>query len=166
MKRVFLTAATMFALLHSHAQTIADSTGFNSRKLKVEEINFISSYYHQDGNNAAVTGGIGSEKLTDVANVFDIKLTRYDKKYRKHTLGAEIGIDHYTSASSDMIDLKANSSASHADTRFYPSFSWSMENEKKGTAFGAGLSSSTEFDYQSFGGNISFSKKKNVYISI
>jgi hypothetical protein len=58
-----------------------------------------------------------------------------------------------------MIDLRANSSASHADTRFYPSLGWSMENEKKGTTLGAGLSSSTEFDYQSFGGNISFSKK-------
>ena len=66
MKRIFLTAATMFALLHAHAQTAIDTTGFNSRKLKVEEINFISSYYHQDGNNASVTGGIGSEKLTDI----------------------------------------------------------------------------------------------------
>lgn len=161
MKRIFLTAATMFALLHAHAQTATDTTGFNSRKLKVEEINFISSYYHQDGNNASVTGGIGSEKLTDIANVFDINLTKYDKKYRKHTFGLEIGIDHYTSASSDMVDLKANSSASHADTRFYPSLSWSVENEKKGTTLGFGLSSSTEFDYQSFGGNISFSKKTN-----
>jgi Protein of unknown function (DUF3570) len=158
MKKVFLTAATMFALLHSYAQT-KDSTGFESRKLKLEEINLVSSYYTQNGDNAAVTGGIGSQKLTDIANVIDIKLTRYDKKLRKHTFDAEIGIDHYTSASSDMIDLKANSSASHADTRFYPSVNWSMENETKGTTLGAGLSSSTEFDYQSFGGNISFSKK-------
>ncbi len=159
MKRIFLTAATLFALLHSYAQSPKDSTGFESRKLKLEEINLVSSYYTQDGNNAAVTGGIGSQKLTDIANVIDIKLTRYDKKLRKHTFGAEIGIDHYTSASSDQIDLKANSSASHADTRFYPAVNWSMENEKKGTTVGAGLSSSTEFDYQSFGGNISFSKK-------
>jgi hypothetical protein len=119
----------------------------------------VSSYYTQNGNNAAVTGGVGSEKLNDIANVFDIKLTKYDKKFRKHTFGAEIGIDHYTSASSDKIDLKANSSASHADTRFYPGINWSVENENKGTTFGAGLSSSTEFDYQSFGANIGFSKK-------
>jgi Protein of unknown function (DUF3570) len=159
MKRVFLTAAGLFALLHSHAQAPNDSTGFESRKLKLEEINLVSSYYSQNGNNAAVTGGIGSEKLNDIANVFDIKLTKYDKKFRKHTFGAEIGIDHYTSASSDKIDLKANSSASHADTRFYPGINWSIENEKKGTTLGAGLSSSTEFDYQSFGANISLSKK-------
>src|SRR5665647_2769938 len=132
MKRVFLTAAGLFALLHSHAQTTADSTGFESKKLKVEEINLVSSYYRQDGNNAAVTGGIGSEKLTDIANIFDVKLTKYDKKLRKHTFDVEIGIDHYTSASSDMVDLKANSSASHADFRYYPSVSWAVENEKKG----------------------------------
>jgi hypothetical protein len=34
-----------------------------------------------------------------------------------------------------------------------------MENEAKGTTFGLGLSSSTEFDYQSYGANISFAKK-------
>jgi hypothetical protein len=91
--------------------------------------------------------------------VFDVKLTKYDKKLRKNTVGFELGIDHYTSASSDKVDLSANSSASHADTRFYPTLSWSRENEQKGTTIGAALSSSTEFDYQSFGGNLSFSKK-------
>ncbi|MEP7252999.1 MAG: DUF3570 domain-containing protein, partial [Ginsengibacter sp.] len=159
MKRIFLTAAAMFALLHSYSQTSNDTSGFQSRKLKVEEINLVSSYYNQDGNNSSVTGGIGTEKLTDIANVIDIKLTKYDSKLRKHTFTGELGIDHYTSASSDKIDPKNMSSASHADTRIYPSISWSMENEKKGTTFGAGVSSSTEYDYQSFGGNINFSKK-------
>lgn len=160
MKKIFLTAAAVFALLHSFAQTTPkDSTGFQSRKLKLDEVNLVSSYYTQDGNNAAVTGGIGSQKLTDIANVFDVKMVKYDAKSRKHTFGLEVGIDHYTSASSDMIDLQANSSASHADTRIYPSLSWSIENENKGTILAFGLSSSTEFDYQSFGGNVSFSTK-------
>lgn len=160
MKKIFLTAAMAIALLHSQAQTNSkDTTGFESRKLKLDEINLVSSYYTQNGNNAAVTGGIGSQKLTDIANVFDVKLSKYDAKLRKHTFGLEFGIDHYTSASSDMIDLHANSSASHADTRIYPSLSWSIENEKKGTTLALGLSSSTEFDYQSFGANVSFSAK-------
>lgn len=158
MKRIFLTAVGILALLHSRSQT-KDNNGFEVRKLKLEEINLVSSYYAQDGNNAAVTGGVGSEKLTDIANVFDVKLATYDKKLRKHTFGVEVGIDHYTSASSDKIDLKANSSASHADTRFYPSVNWSVENKKKAATFGMALSSSTEFDYQSYGGNIMFSKK-------
>src|SRR5664279_4223291 len=119
MKKVFLTAAGICALLYSWSQSSNDSTRFQPRKLKVEEINLVSSYYSQNGNHAAVTGGIGSEKLNDIANVIDIKLTKYDRRFRKHSFGVEIGIDHYTSASSDMVDLKANSSASHADTRFY-----------------------------------------------
>lgn len=159
MKRVFLSAMAMFAFLQSFAQKANDSTGFKGRKLQLEEANLVSSYYMQNGDHSAVTGGIGSEKLTDIANVFDVKLIRYDKKLRKHSLGIELGIDHYTSASSDKIDLKANSSASHADTRIYPSVNWNVENETRGTSFGIGLSSSSEFDYQSFGANISFSQK-------
>ena len=158
MKRIFLTAAGLFALTQIFAQQ-KDTTAFHSRKLRIDEINLVSSYYSQSGNNAAVTGGIGSQKLTDIANVFDVKLVGYDKKKRKHSLDLELGIDHYTSASSDRIDLKSNSSASHADTRFYPSAVWTIENELKGHSFSIGLSSSTEFDYQSFGGNISYSKK-------
>lgn len=161
MKRIFLSAACIMAFIQMQAQNTTDSSGFKSRKLKLDEINLVSSYYHQDGDNAAVTGGIGSQKLTDFANVIDVRWLKYDKKMRKHTIGAELGIDHYTSASSDKIDMQANSSASHADTRIYPSISWSMENDRAGTTIGAGLSSSTEFDYQSFGANISFAKKTN-----
>lgn len=159
MKRIFLTAAGLFALLQSFSQNVSDSTGFKSRKLKVEEVNIIASYYRQDGDNAAVTGGIGSQKLTDVANVIDVKLLRYDRKMRKHSYTVEAGIDHYTSASSDQVDLKANSSASSADNRIYGSIGWNRENEIKGTSFGPGVSYSSEFDYQSLGFNVNFSKK-------
>jgi len=162
MKKIFLTAATAFFLLQSAFAQIApkkDSTGYQSRKLKLEEVNLVSSYYSQNGNNAAVTGGIGTQKLTDIANIFDVKLSKYDSKLRKHSFGLEVGIDNYSSASSDMIDLQANSSASHGDVRIYPSLSWSVENEKKGTTLALGLSSSSEYDYQSFGGNIAFSVK-------
>ncbi len=159
MKRIFFSALAMFAFLQSYAQPAKDSSGYKSRKLSIEEVNFVSSYYRQDGNNAAVTGGRGSEKLTDLANVIDVKLTRYDKKLRKHSFNLEVGLDHYTSASSDQIDLKANSSASHADNRIYPSMSWNIENEGKGSNVGAAISYSTEYDYQSIGANINFSKK-------
>ncbi|MFL5744266.1 MAG: DUF3570 domain-containing protein [Niastella sp.] len=158
MKKIFLTALGMAALLQSFSQQLPDSS-FQSRKLKIDEINLVSSYYNQNGDHAAVTGGIGTQQLTDLANVFDVKLTKYDRKLRKHSFDVEVGIDHYTSASSDKIDLKANSSASHADTRIYPSLTWNMENEQKGSTITAGVSSSSEFDYTSFGANAGFSKK-------
>jgi len=162
MKKLFLSVIGMYiGILASFSQgkQPPDSSGYPSRKLSFEEANIVSSYYSQDGNNSAVTGGIGSEKLTDIANVFDLKVSMYDRRHRKHSFTGEIGIDHYTSASSDKIDPKTISSASHADTRFYPSFGWTMENEKRGTTVGAGVSYSSEFDYQSLGVNVNFAQK-------
>ncbi len=171
MKKICLSITglvlTMFA---SFAQNNSkDTAAYHSRKLKFDEANIVSSYYRQDGNNAAVTGGTGSEKLTDIANTIDLNFIRWDKKDRKHTFSLEAGIDHYTSASSDKIDPFSISSASHADTRIYPSLNWTMENEKNGNTFGAGLSASAEYDYFSKGLNVNFSKKstdKNTEFSI
>jgi len=131
---------------------------YKRKKLHVDEINFVSGYYHQDGNNSAVTGGVGSETLTDLGNTIELKLSKYDKKYRKHDLSFELGVDHYTSASSDKIYPHTLSSASESDTRIYPSASWSIQNEKKGTTAGVNASFSHEFDYTSFGIGASFTK--------
>ncbi len=160
MKRIFITGLALLGLFQAYAQsTPTDSTGYKSRKLKLDEINLVSSYYKQDGDNSAVTGGIGTEELTDISNTIDVKLIKYSKTGKKQTLDVEVGVDRYTSASSDRIDLQANSSASSEDVRFYPSVGYTIENEEKGNTLGIGLSSSTEYDYQSFGGNVSYSKK-------
>lgn len=160
MKKIYLSVIGMFFLLFgAFAQSSGTDSAYKSRKLSFEEANLVSSYYKQDGNHAAVTGGIGSQKLTDISNSIDIKLSRWDKLNRKHTFDLEVGIDHYTSASSDKINPQTISSASHADTRIYPSLSWSVENQKKGTTIGAGLSFSNEFDYTSMGVNANFSQK-------
>jgi hypothetical protein len=161
MKKLSLAVIGLYVgLLSAFSQSsTTDSTSYKSRKLTYEEANFVSSYYHQDGNNSAVTGGIGTEKLTDFANSLEIKMKKYDGKSRKHTYDFELGIDHYSSASSDRIDPSTISSASSADTRIYPSINWSMEDEAKGKTIGAGISSSFEYDYTSFGGNINYSKK-------
>ena len=75
MKRIFITGFALLALFQTRAQNVpTDSTAYKSRKLKLEEVNLVSSYYKQDGNNSAVTGGIGSEHLTDIANTIDVKL--------------------------------------------------------------------------------------------
>lgn len=161
MKRIFITGFALLGFLRATAQdnVQTDSIAYKAQKLKLEEINLVSSYYKQDGNNSAVTGGIGTEKLTDISNSIDVKFVKYGETGKKHTWDFEVGVDQYSSASSDMVDLSANSSASYSDIRFYPSVSYSRENEEKGNTIGAGVSSSTEFDYQSFGGNINYSKK-------
>ena len=159
MIRIPFTIICMYLSMAAFSQSKQENDSlYKRKKLQVDEIDFVSGYYHQDGNNSAVTGGVGSEKLTDLGNTIELKLSKYDKKYRKHDLSFELGVDHYTSASSDKIDPHTLSSASKSDTRIYPSASWSIQNEKKGTTVGVNASFSHEFDYTSFGIGASFTK--------
>src|SRR6476661_4825357 len=113
MKKLSLAVIGMYiGVLAAFSQNSTTDTAYKSRKLKFDEANFVSSYYKQDGNNSAVTGGIGTEKLTDISNALDVRLIKYGKSGKKHIFDAEVGLDFYTSASSDKIDLSANSSAS------------------------------------------------------
>ena len=155
MKKIVITVAALVMCLNV-AKAQNDST--SNRKLKIDEVNFITSYYHQDGNNSAVTGGIGSEKLDDFGNSIDLQLSRFDKKNNKHTFGVELGIDVYSSASSDKIDHTTISSASSKDVRISPSLNYLKENAKNNTALGGGVSFSQEFDYTSIGANVLFAK--------
>jgi hypothetical protein len=140
------------------SQSPSDTSHYATRKLNVDEVNFVTSYYRQDGNNAAVTGGVGSERLTDFVSVIDIHLSRKDRRNRLHTFTAELGMDSYTSASSDKIDPSTISSASSKDQRYYPTFSWTRANDEKRTSIGATLSGSFEYDYYSVGAGISGTK--------
>ncbi len=155
MKKIVITVAALVMCLNV-AKAQNDST--SNRKLKIDEVNFITSYYHQDGSNSAVTGGIGSEKLDDFGNSIDLQLSRFDKKNNKHTFGVELGIDVYSSASSDKIDPTTISSASSKDVRISPSLNYLKENAKNNTALGGGVSFSQEFDYTSIGANVLFAK--------
>src|SRR5688500_18974142 len=131
MKKLSLTVIGMYvSMLAAFSQNTAD-TAYKSKKLKLEEIDFVSGYYNQDGNHSAVTGGIGTEKLTDFANTIELKFSRYDLRERKKTLSFELGIDHYSSASSDKIDPATITSASYSDNRVYPTIGWNVSDEKK-----------------------------------
>ena len=149
--------AFYISIVNSFSQR-ADSTSYQKRKLKIEEVNFVTSYYHQNGNNAAVTGGIGSEKLTDFASTLDIHLSKTDSRKRTNSYTFEMGIDTYSSASSDKIDPSTVTSASYSDQRFYPSLSWSRLDDEKGKNVGANISVSAEYDYLSIGGGVNYFK--------
>ena len=160
MRKLSLTVIGCYlSLLAAFSQGKTDSV--YNKKLSVEEINFVAGYYNQDGDHSAVTGGIGTERLSDIATTIDLKLSRYDNKQRKHSYNFELGVDHYTSASSDKIDPATISSASHADTRIYPSLGWTVQNEQKGTTLGLTGSFSYEFDYKSIGLGASFTKSSS-----
>ncbi|EDM37775.1 hypothetical protein PBAL39_15159 [Pedobacter sp. BAL39] len=164
MKKVYLHVIMLFlGVLNAHGQikvkhNPSDTGSYQSRKLKIDEMNLVSAYYNQSGNNSAVTGGIGTEKLSDLANTFDLQLSKFNKKGKKNTFLFELGIDHYSSASSDKIDPNTISSASGADTRIYPSLNWTQSNESTGNSFGFTGSYSGEYDYQSIGAGFSLTR--------
>ena len=167
MKKLFLHVIAFYiSILGVHAQnTPTTDSSYSLRKLHIDEINLVSGYYHQDGDNSAVTGGIGTEKLTDFANTIDIQVSKYNFKGNKNTFRFELGVDHYTSASSDKIDPNSVSSASMSDTRVYPSLNWTHTNGKTGIAFGFTGSYSHEYDYESRGVGVNLtriSKNKNT----
>lgn len=171
MRKIYLHIIVLYlGILTAHAQlkpqpVRADTSNYQSRKLKLDEVNIVSSYYNQNGNNSAVTGGIGTEKLNDIANTFDVQLSKFGRLGKKNTFLFELGVDHYTSASSDKIDPSTISSASSADTRIYPSLNWTRSNEETGNSFGFTGSFSTEYDYQSLGAGFNItrlSKNKNT----
>ena len=159
MKKICLTVVGMyFMFLHAFSQVTTDSTAFKPRKLKLDEVNLVSSYYTQNGDHSSIRGGIGSEKVTDLANGLELKWVGWDAKQRKNTLTAGIGVDHHTAASQAYIS-KTGASRRTDGLRLYPSLDWTRENERKGTSFSLGAYYSNEFNYQSIGLSAGATKK-------
>ncbi len=160
MKKICLTLVGIYLMmLHafSQFQQDKDTSFYIAKPLKIDEINLVSSYYKQDGDHSAVTGGIGTEKVTDLSNGLEVKWVGWDDMNRKHTLTAGLGIDHHTSASSAFVNKSGASKA--GGSRIYPSLNWNMENAKKGTGMGLGIYYSREYNYTSFGIDAEVSKK-------
>lgn len=167
MKKLCLTVVgfyCMFLSAFSQRHSV-DTTSYKSQKLKLDEVNIVSGYYNQDGNHSAVTGGIGTQKLSDISNVIDLKFVSQDIKNNKYTLNFEGGIDHHTAASSAYISTTGASKL--GGTRIYPSANLEVERNN-GFSFGFGASFSHEYNYKSKGLNFSvgkISKDKNTEIN-
>jgi hypothetical protein len=175
MKKLSLTLIGLYLLfLHGFSQVSKQYQNiFQSRPLKIEEINLVTSYYTQDGTHSAVTGGgtailgtganaitlPGSEKLNDFANMLELKLVGYGETGNKHTILAGLGIDHHTAASQKYISPTGASKPE--GTRVYPSLNWTVENLDKGTEFGLGTYYSHEYNYSSIAldGHVGFKNK-------
>ena len=125
----------------------ATSSAVNQAPVSVgeTEVDFISSYYQQSGNHSAVEGGVGTQKLTDVAPTIVLNLP-LDSVAR---FTANIGFDYYASASTDRID-QVLSSPSAADVRYHLDLGYARTLKDKRTILGIGGGASKEYDYQSF----------------
>jgi hypothetical protein len=164
MKKICLTVIGIFLLfVHAFSQIgYADSTGYKSRKLSLEEMHFVSGYYDQTADRSSVMGGRtdykGNGDVTDLSNGLELKLVGWDPKGRKNNLSAGLGVDYHTAASQAYVD--SNGHARNYGTRIYPTVDWSIEDGKKGTEFGIGAYYSAEHNYyHSLGLNTSWGKK-------
>ncbi len=156
MKKICLSVVGMFFFCFKAFTQTPDSI-YESKPLKLEETNLVSSYYVQDGNHSAVRGGIGDEHVVDLSNGITLKLVGTDMSNIKHTVTFGLGFDHHTAASQAYVSKTGASKT--GGTRIYPSVDWLKENQTKGTSFGLGLSYSGEYNYHSLGFNASASVK-------
>lgn len=167
MKKVCLTVIGLYLLLlNAFSQAVTKDSikaapkegamGYVEKPLHLEETNIVTSYYNQDGNHSAVTGGTGTEKVTDLSFGLDLKFTGADNTGHKYTLTTGLGIDHHTSASSAYVNKTGASKT--GGSRVYPSVNFAVEN-KKGTSVGFGVYYSAEYNYHSFALDGEYSRK-------
>lgn len=187
MKKITLIAVLLFTYI-GYSQASQETTKiYKKRVLETAEVDIISSLYTQDGDNAAVTGGIGTEKLTDLATSITISIPLNDDDV--FTLDGTVSA--YSSASSsntnpfggddddDEGNYSANaisfgspwiesSGASKSDVWVNGDIGYSHSSDDRNSVAGANISFAKEYDYASFGLGGSFAKlfnEKNTEIS-
>jgi len=160
------------AIQNSQSQ---DTLGYKTRVLESVEVDFLSSYYSQDGDNAAVSGGIGNENLTDFTSSFVIAIPLNEDD----VLTIDAGISAYTSASSSNVNpfdsnkpadpFVASSGESSSDLWANLTGVYKHSSEDRNTIWTAKASFSNEYDYSSigFGGSITkLFNEKNTEVSL
>ncbi len=87
------------SVLEVYSQTDT-STTYIKPVLENTEVDILSSYYQQEGDQASVTGGIGDEHITNVTPTIVISMPIN----ANDVLTVDMGISAYTSASSSNLD--------------------------------------------------------------
>ncbi|NNT73138.1 DUF3570 domain-containing protein [Flavobacterium sp. IMCC34852] len=190
-KYIFLLA--LLGGYRSFAQEKDSTTVFKKRVLDATEVDFLISYYKQDGVHSSVSGGMGSEKLTDLASniVITMPMNADD------VLTVDAGLSAYTSASSSNINpfnssgasggdddddddddkagspygtpWLASSGASAQDALASVTINYSHSSDDRNFIWNADVSFSNEYDYTSigFGGGLAkLFNEKNTELSL
>ena len=173
------------------AQSGDSTIVYKKRILDNVEIDLLSSYYTQDGDHASVTGGIGTEYMTDLTPTIVISIPIKED----NVLRIDAGISAYTSASSSNVDpfdgkgattiieddngntirsvigspWVESSGASRKDSWINVNGTYSHYSDDRNTILSGNVSVAKEYDYQSIGFGASFSKlfnEKNTEVSL
>jgi len=127
------------------------------------DIDFLSSYYSQDGNNSPVTGGLGTEQLTD----FTQKVILSVPVSPKMSINTDAGYDYYSSASTDNIDnIRSSDSASDMRVHGNIGLNYNLSDTK---SLGFRIGGSAEYDYFSMSGGVNaniLSKDRNTALQL
>ncbi|GGB18339.1 DUF3570 domain-containing protein [Puia dinghuensis] len=155
MKNKYLTLAMLSAVLHASSQkhnAMPDSL-YKKQRISTQEVQVLFSYYAQDGNHSAITGGIGTEWL----HVYAPEFTITHRPDSIHTYKLNGGIDVITSASMDKIDFDAGTGASRVSARMHLSPAFSYQPRGSRTTYGVNTGFSIESAYLSIPAGISIS---------
>jgi len=174
MKKIVI-ALSLFSGIISSAQEKDSTLVFKKRVLESVEVDFLLSYYNQDGSKSAVSGGIGSEELTDIATNIVVAMPLNDDA----VLTVDLGISAYSSASSSNINpydnggkptpWQASSGASQSDQLTSVTANYAHSSDSRNFIWNADVSFSNEYDYNSvgIGGGIAYLfNDKNSEISL
>ncbi|MFK8165720.1 MAG: DUF3570 domain-containing protein [Lewinella sp.] len=173
-KYLLLAGFTLVSMTSFAQRTEGNTPAYKKRVLDATEVDILSSYYSQTGENAAVTGGVGTEELTDFTATYIISIPLNDDD----VLTIDAGISAYSSASSSNVDpfdegpadpFQASSGASSSDVWASVAGSYSHSSDDRNTIWSLNASLATEYDYFSVGLGGAFTKlfnEKNTELSI
>lgn len=180
MTKISVTLLFLITTIFSYSQEKDTTVVFKKRVLESTEVDFLSSYYNQDGIHAAVSGGMGTEKLSDFASNIVVAVPLNDDD----VLTFDVGLSAYTSASSSNVNpfmnstksystssgasgqvstttvntsppvgtpWQASSGASKSGVLYALNANYAHSSEDRNFIWNADMSLSTEFNYSSFG---------------
>ena len=152
-----------------------ENTTYKKRVLEAGELETLFSFYSQDGPNAAVTGGEGTEQLTDATSTLVLRMPLNEDD----VLTVDAGISAYSSASSSNVNpydgdgnadvFDASSGASRNDLLAYFSPSYTHSSDDRNRIWSAKAYVSAEYDYFSvgFGGSYTYLfNERNTELSL
>ena len=174
MKKLVFFSVSLISLI-GYSQEKQD-TSYKKRVLETAEVDALFSLYNQDGNHAAVSGGDGTEELTDVTSSIIVRLPMNDDD----VLSVDVGISAYSSASSSNINpldgnsnnqvspYMASSGASQSDVLAHINPTYQHSSDDRNKIWNANAYLSSEFDYFSVGfggGYTQLFNEKNTEVS-
>ena len=173
-KTIFLVFF-FFLMMAGMGWSQQSNTSYKRRVLEASEVDLLFSYYNQDGQNAAVTGGEGTEELTDATSSIVLRMPMNEDDI----LTVDVGLSAYTSASSsnvnpldggvDVSPFDASSGESRRDVLAYINPTYEHSSDDRNTIWSANGYFSSEYDYVSIGFGGSFTKlfnEKNTEITL